>query len=194
MRLPWPYPEANALVNAHFDGMEGWQNGAGVSVQVLQSTTALDTAFSQNGHGVDYLKINCAGQCWSGQAVFQDIPISAVNEGQQVDYGFSGVVQGNASGNIHVTLSVQDGNGAQLWSTGFDATVPTNYQKVTPNISIYGASSIFLFTSPPVPSLKGAASLRLSLSPTTLVVYNLLEAWLMPRHQLSVSVSAASSP
>ena len=126
--LPWPYPETNVLVNSHFDGLQGWQYGSGLDVSVVPSTTALDTAFSQNGHGVDYLQVNCAGQCWPSQAVFQDVPISAVQAGQQVDYGFSGVVQASAGANMLVTLSIQDAQGAQLWSTSFDATVPTNSQ------------------------------------------------------------------
>ena len=193
--LPWPYPETNVLVNSHFDGLQGWQYGSGLDVSVVPSTTALDTAFSQTGHGVDYLQVNCAGQCWPSQAVFQDVPISAVQAGQQVDYGFSGVVQASAGANMLVTLSIQDAQGAQLWSTSFDATVPTNSQGVFPSGSIYGASSIFLVTSPRLPNLKGAASLRLSLSPTGVVVYDILDAWMMPRSgpSVSVSVSAASA-
>lgn len=121
----------------------------------------------------------------------KDIPISAVHAGEQVDYGFSGVIQSSAGASMHVTLSLQVAQGAQLWSTSFDATVPTKVQKVTPNVSIYGASSIFLVTSPPLPNLKGAASLRLSLSPTAVVVYDILDAWMMPRTGPSVSASAA---
>ena len=65
---PWPYSEANVLVNSHFDGLQNWQSVSGLDTSVMQSTTALDTAFSQNMHGVDYLRLNCAGHCWTGQA------------------------------------------------------------------------------------------------------------------------------
>lgn len=191
--LPWPYPEANVLVNSHIDGLAGWQHDPGINWNVMNSTTALDTGYSQNGHGVDYLQLSCAGQCWSGQALYQDVPISAVHGGEQVDYGFSGVVQSSAGASMHVTLSLQDAHGAKLWSTSFDAAVPTNFGGVAPNVSIYGASSLFLVTSPPLPSLKGAASLRLSLSPTAVVLYDILDAWVMPRAGAPVSVSTASS-
>ena len=189
--IPWPYPEANVLVNNHFDGLSGWQVDSGVSATVLRSTTPLDTA---HGPGVDYLQVNCAGQCWSGQGVHQDVPISTVQAGQKIDYGFSGVVQGNAGANMHVTLSLRDANGAKLWSKSFDAMMPNSNQHVTPNVSIYGASTQFLVTSPPLPNLQGAVSLRLSLMPTALVVYDILNSWMMPREEPSVSTLASSSP
>ena len=184
-RFPWPYPEANVLVNEHFDGLNKWRHGSGLDVSVLRSTTAADVAHSQNGHGVDYLQVNCAGQCWPGQAVFQNVPISAVQAGQQVDYGFSGVVQGSAGANITVTLSLRDAEGRRLWRTSFDAAVPTNYEGITPDVSVYGASSTFLTTSPALPDLPNALSLRLSLSPRALVVYDILDAWMMPRTGIS---------
>jgi hypothetical protein len=192
-RFPWPYPEANVLVNEHFDGLHKWRHGSGLDVSVLHSTTAADTADSQNGHGVDYLQVNCAGQCWPGQAVFQNVAISAVQAGQQVDYGFSGVVQGSAGANLTVTLSLRDAEGKRLWSTSFDAAVPTNYEGITPDVSVYGASSTFLTTSPALPDLPNAASLRLSLSPTALVVYDILDAWMMPRTGISAPDSVSSS-
>lgn len=192
-RFPWPYPEANVLVNEHFDGLNKWRHGSGLDVSVLRSTTAADVAHSQNGHGVDYLQVNCAGQCWPGQAVFQNVPISAVQAGQQVDYGFSGVVQGSAGANITVTLSLRDAEGRRLWRTSFDAAVPTNYEGITPDVSVYGASSTFLTTSPALPDLPNALSLRLSLSPRALVVYDILDAWMMPRTGISAPDLVSSS-
>ena len=50
---------------------------------------------SQNKEGVHYLQINCGGrQCDPGQALFQDVPIDRVKDGERVDYGFTGVGEG----------------------------------------------------------------------------------------------------
>ena len=190
-RLPWPYPEANVLVDPHFDmpGVPAWRGGeadsqAGpiVSRRQFQSRTALDTRLSHNKEGVRYLQINCGGrQCDPGQALFQDVPINRVKDGEHVDYGFSGVVDGNQGGTMHVELSERDRAGHNLWSTSFDADVPTGASGVTPEESIYRASSVFLTTSPPVRIAPGATSLRLALSPRAPALYDILDAWVMPR-------------
>jgi hypothetical protein len=78
-------------------------------------------------------------------------------------------------------LSLIDKGGKELWSTSFDATVPTNYRGKTAADSVYAASSVFLRTSPPVPSTAGANVLRLSISPRASAAYDILDAWIMPR-------------
>ena len=77
-----------------------------------------------------YLQINCGGrQCDPDQTLFQDVPIDRVKDGERIDYGFSGVVEGNEGGLMHVELSQRDSAGRELWSTSFDANVPTEAQR-----------------------------------------------------------------
>jgi len=190
-RLPWPYPEANVLYDQHFDqqGEYDWlrtsavsETGAILNRSQFQSRTSADTHHSQNKVGVHYLQINCGGrQCNRDQALLQDVPIDRVREGETVDYGFSGVVDGNEGGVMHIALSQRDAAGRELWSTSFDATVPTEARGVKPAESIYSSSSVFLQTSPPLHIAPGATSLCLSLSPRAPVLYDLLDAWTMPR-------------
>ncbi len=99
-RWPWPYPEANVLSDCHFEepDLRAWKrrpSEAGVLLDAhqLESRTALDTRFSANKRGVRYLQIDCGRrQCNPGQALFQDVAIDRVKDGERVDYGFSGVV------------------------------------------------------------------------------------------------------
>ena len=174
-RLPWPYPEANLLMDQHFDepGARSWRGAVAVSEgaallnrRQFQSRTAMDTRLSHNREGVYYLQINCGGQqCNPDQALFQDVAIDRVEDGRSIDYGFSGVVEGNKGGVMHVELSQRDSAGRAVWSTSFDVNVPTEASGVKPGESIYRASSVFLTTSPPLRIAPGAVSLRLSLSP-----------------------------
>lgn len=189
-RQPWPYPEANVLVDQHFDepGAPAWRDGsvsetgANLSRSQRQSKTLLDTRFSRTKEGIHYLRIGCGEpQCKAGQGLFQDVPIDRVRDGESVDYGFSGVVEGTEGGVLHVELSQRDSAGRELWSTSFDAEVPTEAKGVTPNESIYRASTLFLTTSPPLRIAPGAASLRLSLGPRSPVPFDILDAWAMPR-------------
>ena len=60
-----------------------------------------------------------------------------MKDGEAVDYGFSGVVDGNEPGVMHVELSQRDLAGRNLWSTSFDATVPTEARGVKPHELIY---------------------------------------------------------
>lgn len=190
-RLPWPYPEANVLVDPHFDelGVPAWrvaaatsETGAILNRSQFQSPAPLDTRLSQNEEGVHFLRIGCgAPQCSPGQALFQDVPIGRVEDGERVDYGFSGVVDGTEGGVMHVELSQRDSAGRELWSTSFDADVPREASGVKPQESIYRASSVFLTTSPPVRIAPGAVSLRLSLSPRSPASYDVLDTEIMPR-------------
>ena len=190
-RVPWPYPEANILVDPHFDepGAPAWRRGAAVSGTVpildsrqLQSRTALDTRFSQKNQGVHYLQISCGGgQCDRGDGLFQDVPLHRVKDGERVDYGFSGVVEGSGGGVMHVELSQRDSTGRDLWSTSFDAKVPSEASGFRPQQSIYRASSVFLTTSPPLPIAPGAVSLRLSLRPRSQLLFDILDAEILPR-------------
>ena len=109
------------------------------------------------------------------------MPIDRVKDGESIDYGFSGVVEGNESGAMHVELSERDRAGNEVWSTSFEADVPTSASGVTPEEFIYRASSVFLTTSPPLHIAPGAISLRLSLSPQSPVLYDILDAEVMPR-------------
>ena len=125
--------------------------GAILSRSQFQSRTALDTRFSRTKEGVHYLQIDCGGRrCNPDQALFQDVPIDRVKDGERVDYGFSGVVEGSEGGIMRVELSQRDSAGRDLWSTSFDANVPTEASGVKPEESIYRASSVFLTTSPPL--------------------------------------------
>ena len=190
-RLPWPYPEANLLMDQHFDepGAPSWQGAAAVSGgpahlnrRQFQSRTAIDTRLSHNKEGVHYMQINCGGlQCNPEQALFQDVPINRVKDGQSIDYGFSGVVEGNKGGVMHVELSQRDSAGRAVWSTSFDVNLPTEASGVKPDEFIYRASSVFLMTSPPLRLAPGTVSIRLSLSPRAPVLYDILDAWVMPR-------------
>ena len=190
-RPPWPYPEANVLMDPHFDQPRApaWGRAADISEtgtvlnrRQFQSRTDLDTHFSPTKAGVHYLQIDCGGpNCDPGQTLFQDVPIDRVKDGESIDYGFSGVVEGNESGAMHVELSERDRAGNEVWSTSFEADVPTSASGVTPEESIYRASSVFLTTSPPLHIAPGAISLRLSLSPQSPVLYDILDAEVMPR-------------
>jgi hypothetical protein len=193
-RLPWPYPESNVLTDPHFDEPDaptwrvaaisdkGADEGAMLNRRQFQSRIAQDTRYSENKEGVHYVQIDCGGpQCNSDQALFQDIPIARVRSGEAVDYGFSGVVDGNAGGVVRVELSQRDSAGRALWSTSFDAQVPPEARGFKPEKSIYFASSVFLATSPPIPIAPGAVSLRFSLSPRDPRLYDILDASLMPR-------------
>ena len=79
-----------------------------------------------------------------------------------------------------VKLSELDRGGEQIWSTSFDATVKTDYRGIRAADSVYKASSVFLDTSR-VMLKPDAVALRFSLSPRVLVLYDILDAWLMPR-------------
>ncbi len=53
-----------------------------------------------------YLQLHCGGRaCDPGQALFQDVAIDRVKDGESIDYGFSGVAEGNEGGVMHVELS-----------------------------------------------------------------------------------------
>ena len=80
-----------------------------------------------------------------------------------------------------VKLSELDRGGVQIWSTSFDATVKADYRGIRAADSVYKASSVFLDTSPRVMLKPNAVASRFSLSPRTLVLYDILDAWLMPR-------------
>ena len=82
---------------------------------------------------------------------------------------------------MHVELSQRDSAGRELWSTSFDAAVPTEARGVKPKQSIYLASSVFMTTSPPIRIEPGAVSLRLSFTPETPGLFDILDASLMPR-------------
>ncbi len=159
-RLPWPYPEANVLVDQHFDEPDetaSRRTDAILNRSQFQSRSAADLQHSQNKKGIHYLQFNCGGQqCNPDQALFQEVPIERVKDGEAVDYGFSGVVDGNEPGVMHVELSQRDSAGRNLWSTSFDATVPTEARGVKPQELIYKASSVFLQTSPPFHIEPGA--------------------------------------
>jgi hypothetical protein len=189
--LPWPYPEANLLLNWHFDddGMAPWQRtdatsetGKIVDWGQFTSRTPADLQLSQNGVGVRYLRIDCAGQqCNPSEAIYQDLPLSGLPHASAYDYGFSGVIDGAAGGTMTVTLAQVDHDGKQLWSTSFDASVATNYRGKRPVDSVYNASSVFLQTSPPVTIKAGAVALRFSLSPRSPALYDVLDTWVMAR-------------
>ena len=80
-----------------------------------------------------------------------------------------------------VKLSELDRGGVQIWSTSFDATVKTDYRGIRAVDSVYKASLVFLDTSPRVMLKPDAVALRFSLSPRALVLYDILDTWLMPR-------------
>jgi len=171
------------LVDWHFDepGAPAWR-GTAVDRRQFQSRTPWDIRLSQNKEGIHYLQISCGGrQCDPGQVLFQDVPIDRVKDGERIDYGFSGVVEGNEGGPMHVELSERDRAGREVWSTSFDADVPTGARAVTPDESVYRASSVFLTSSPPVRIAPGAAWLRLSLYPRSTALYDVLDAEVMPR-------------
>ena len=75
----------------------------------------------------------------------------------------------------------QYAKGQPLWSDSFTANVQNEYRGKTSADSVYRASGVYLQTSPPVPALPNAATLRITLSPTAGGPFHLLDAWLMPR-------------
>jgi len=193
-RFPWPYPEANLLVDQHFDGAVGraWaqtatnsETGAVLKLSRFQSKTSADTHFSRTREGVHYLQMNCGSRhCDPGQAMYQQVPIGLLKDAQAVDYGFSGVAEGSEGGIMHVELSQRDLVGRELWSTSFESAVPTQGSGTKPKKpadSIYASSTVFLETSPPLPKIAGAVWLRLSLSPRVPILYDILDTWLMLR-------------
>lgn len=190
-RWPWPYPEANLLRNWHFDHdtiapwqLTGTTSGPGNPMNLGQfiSRAPADLRFSQTHIGVRYLQISCGtGPCAPDEAIYQDIPVASLPPSSSYDYGFSGVVEGTQDGTITVRLSALDRNRKELWSRSFDATVKADYRGIRATDSVYNGSSMFLKTSPPVTLDPGAAALRISLSPRTPGLYDILDAWLMPR-------------
>ena len=114
-RVPWPYPEANVLVDEHFDepSAPSWRRTGAVSetgAVLNRSNSSPERSrtrvCSQNKEGMHYLQIGCGGrQCDPGQALFQDVPIDRVKDGERIDYGFSGVVEGSEGGPMRVELS-----------------------------------------------------------------------------------------
>jgi len=190
-RLPWPYPEANLLQNWHFDHdeMEPWQRtqaGRNLNDELnwrrFTSRAPAELRYSQTHVGVRYLQVSCGETpCAPDKAIFQDVPVARLPPSSAYDYGFSGVVDGAQDGTMRVTLSERDRNGQELWNTSFDATVKTEYRGKRAVDSVYNASSVFLETSPPVTLRPGAVALRISLSPRTPVLYDILDTWLMPR-------------
>lgn len=190
-RWPWPYPEANLLRNWHFDrdGMAPWQrteptNGPGniISWRQLISRARADLRLSQTNVGVRYMQLSCGNEpCALEGAIYQDIPIASLPRSSAYDYGFSGVIDGTQNGTMAVRLSELDRNGKHLWSTSFNASVKTDYRGKRAADSVYNASSVFLETTPPVTLKPGAVALRLSLSPRTPALYDILDAWVMPR-------------
>jgi hypothetical protein len=190
-RWPWPYPEANLLRNWHFDheGIAPWQrvgttSGPGNLLNLSQSISRArtDLRFSQNQIGVRYLQVGCRTEpCTPDEAIYQDIPVANLPHSSSYDYGFSGVIDGTRNGTMTVKLSELDRGGEQIWSTSFDVTVETDYRGMRAADSVYKASSVFLDTSPRVMLKPDAVSLRFSLSPHALVLYDILDAWLMPR-------------
>jgi hypothetical protein len=144
------------------------------------SRAPADLRFSQTHIGVRYLQISCgAGPCAPDEAIYQDIPVASLPPSSSYDYGFSGVVEGAQNGTITVRLSALDRKRKELWSTSFDATVKADYRGIRATDSVYNGSSMFLKTSPPVTLDPRAAALRISLSPRTPGLYDILDAWLM---------------
>jgi hypothetical protein len=188
-RFPWPYPQTNLLSNWHFaePSLAPWQrvtpSGAGDDLDwnVGVSRTDLDTRFAKQGGGVKYLQIDCRGNCDSGSAIYQDLPVPRLGEAKQFDYGFSAVAETREPAAVRASLSLLDQNGRALWSESFDATVENNYRGIRPAESVYRASSVFLHTSEKTSRVQGAATLRLTLLPRTGGRIDVLDAWVMPR-------------
>ena len=186
-RFPWPYPQTNLLSNWHFAeaSLAPWQhepaaadNGLDWNVDV--SRTELDTRHSRQEGGVKFLRIDCREDC-ARSTVYQDIPASRTGGATRFDYGFSAVGGSDGTGVVNASLSLLDQTGQVLWSDSFDATVENNYLGIGPSQSVYRASRTFLHTSEETPSVRGAQSLRLTLSPKTPGRIDILDAWVMPR-------------
>jgi hypothetical protein len=188
-RFPWPYPETNLLMNWHFDQdtLAPWrsegpaQAGRSLELKIGASHTALDTRFAPRGKGVRFLEMGCPDGCAGGSAIYQDIPVERLSGERRFDYGFSAVANGTEPGAITASLSLCDGRGQTLWSDSFTATVQNEYRGKTTAESVYRASGVYLHTSPIVPHLPNAESLRITLSTTAGGYFNILDAWLMPR-------------
>jgi hypothetical protein len=188
-RFSWPYPQLNLLSNWHFaePSLAPWRQVTTSSVnkdletKVGVSRTQLDTRFSKQAGGVRFLQIDCGEGCAASSAIFQDIPASLLGGAIRFDYGFSGVAESAEPAAVKASLSLIDRSGHVLWSDSFDATVETNYRGIEPSESIYRASSVFLHTSETIPSVHGAQSLRLTLSPEIRGRIDILDAWVMPR-------------
>ena len=184
-----PIPRANLLTNWHFDQntLAPWRSEASahadrpLELKIGASNTASDTRYAPRGGGVRFLQIGCAGGCAGTSAIYQEIPVQRLGGARQFDYGFSAVADGAGPGAISASLSLRDGQGQSLWSDLFTATVQNEYRGKTTADSVYKASGVYLRTSPPVPALPNAESLRITLSPTAGGPFDVLDTWLMPR-------------
>jgi hypothetical protein len=188
-RFPWPYPETNLLTNWHFDqtALAPWRSEAPshsdrpLALNLAASNTAPDTRYARRGGGVRFLQIGCSGGCAGDSAIYQDVPVQRLGGARQFDYGFSAAADGATPGAITVSLSLRDGQGQSLWNDSFTATVQNEYRGKTTADSVYKASGVYLQTSPPVPALANAESLRVTLSPKTGGPFDVMDAWFMPR-------------
>ena len=185
---PWPYPEANILVDWHFTNGElsPWGlEGDAMKSELVNSRTEFDTKLAPGGRahaaGVRYLQLSCPGNSQGCGSLQQDIPIKNVPKANSYDYGFSGVVDDGGDGVIDVSLSQRDAMGRSLWEDHFTAHVTDHYRSRTVKDSVYKASSVFLKTTQDFTLKPETVALRFTLSPRAAKRYDVVDAWVLPR-------------
>ncbi len=176
----WPVPDLNLLSNFHFSGsLSPWKTtGSAITAAVATSTTQAD-------RHVFYLSLGCRGACQPGQMIYQDIPISKVKSGTLYDYAIAAVSHGAAGGTLAVSLNQVDSTGRILDERSFVMTVPTAVTTVggsmTDAVSVYRAETFTGDTKPPISLKPGAKSLRFGIKPQSMITFDIVDAWVMPR-------------
>jgi hypothetical protein len=176
----WPVPDLNLLSNFHFSGsLSPWKTtGSAITAAVATSTTQAD-------RHVFYLSLGCRGACQPGQMIYQDIPISKVTSGTPYDYAIAAVSHGAAGGTLEVSLNQVDSKGRILDERSFVMTVPTAAMTVggsmTDAVSVYRAATFTGGTTSPLYLRPGARSLRFGIEPQSMITFDIVDAWVMPR-------------
>ena len=153
-----------------------------MNLGLFLSRAPADLRLSQTHIGVRFLQVSCGtAPCAPDQAIYQDLPVASLPPSSSYDYGLSGIIDGTQNGTMTVRL-------CELIETGNNSGAPPSmrrFRRITaqlePSDSVYNGSLVFLNTSPPVALKPGAVALRFSLSPRMPVLYDIIDAWLMPR-------------
>lgn len=178
LAAPWPIPDMNLLQNYHFDqGLTNWkQTGNGLQLNLKISTEAKDTKYvQQGGAGIRYLELKCAANCLAGNAIYQDVPITAKTTSGRYTLG-ARVRAHDQAGALRLAVTVLDRNGQVLDEKSFSEPAPLPGGPGADSVVLSGN---FALNSFPITIDPQASVLRFSISPTSTGTFDIVDTWLM---------------
>jgi hypothetical protein len=127
------------------------------------------------GAGIHYLAITCAADCSGANAIYQDVPVTAMTTTGQYTLGARVRAEGHA-GALRVAVTILDRNGKVLGEKSFAEPAPLPGGPGADSVVLSGN---FALTSFPITLDPKASVLRFSISPTASGTFDIVDTWLM---------------